>query len=346
MPETILIVDDERITAANHARIVRAEGYGVVVAHSAQEARAALQGDPSIRLIVADWQMPVEDGLSLCRWVRKSHTGGGYIYFILVTARSGTESIIEGLTANVDEFLTKPVDPLELLLRIRAGLRVALLDSRDAIIFALAKLADSRDPETGQHLERVREYCRMVAEEAKRSKAFPAVDADFISLIALTSPLHDIGKVGIPDAVLLKPGKLTDEEMAVMRTHAAIGAETIEAVLRRTPGARFLEMARDIARSHHERWDGTGYPDGLAGDKIPLAARIMAIADVYDALTSKRIYKPAMKHTEAMEMMRQNAGTHFDPALIGCLERIAEPMRALREEMTSDSGDGPGLAKL
>jgi putative two-component system response regulator len=338
MPERILIVDDERITAANHARIVRSEGYDVVVAHSAAEARSALRADPSIRLIVSDWQMPGEDGLALCQWVR-SALSASYIYFILATARSGTDSVIEGLTADVDEFLTKPVDPLELLLRIRAGLRVVMLDSRDAIIFALAKLADSRDPETGEHLERVREYCRLLADEARRGGTYPEIDAEFVSLIALTSPLHDIGKVGVPDAVLLKPGRHTPEETLVMRTHAAIGAQTIEAVLKRTPGARFLEMARDIARSHHERWDGGGYPDGIAGSSIPLPARIMAIADVYDALTSQRVYKPAMSHEEAATMLRQGAGSHFDPALMACFERVAEAMRGLRERMSSASGE-------
>lgn len=335
MPERILIVDDDRITAASHARVVRSEGYHVAIAHSASEARAALTADPTIRLVVSDWQMPGEDGLSLCRWVR-STLANGYVYFILVTARSGTESVIEGLTANVDEFLTKPVDPLELLLRIRAGLRVAALDSRDAIIFALAKLADSRDPETGGHLERVREYCRLLAAEVRRSEVYPEVDADFVSLIALTSPLHDIGKVGVPDGVLLKPGRHTPEETAVMRTHSAIGADTIDAVLQRTPGAGFLLMARDIARSHHERWDGTGYPDGLAGQAIPLAARIMAIADVYDALTSKRVYKPAMSHDETMAVIRQGAGSQFDPALVACLNSVADQMKQLRQHSSTD----------
>lgn len=340
MPERILIVDDERITAANHARIVRSEGYEVVVAHTVEEARTALLIDPTIRLIVSDWHMPGEDGLSLCRWVR-STLANSYTYFILATARSGTDSVIEGLTANVDEFLTKPVDPLELLLRIRAGLRMVALDSRDAIIFALAKLADSRDPETGQHLERVREYCRLLANEARRGRTYPEIDADFVSLIALTSPLHDIGKVGVPDAVLLKPGRLTAEEMVVMRTHSAIGAETIDAVLKRTPGARFLEMARDIARSHHERWDGAGYPDGLSGAAIPLAARIMAVADVYDALTSKRVYKPAMTHDEAMAILRQGAGSHFDPALTACLESVAGEMQRMREQPAAEAGGTP-----
>ncbi len=333
MPERILIVDDERITAANHARIVRTEGHVPVVAHSAADAREAMRADPSIRLVVCDWQMPGEDGLSLCRWVRTAMPSN-YIYFILVTARSGSESVIEGLTANVDEFLVKPVEPLELLLRIRAGLRVVALDSRDAIIFALAKLADSRDPETGQHLERVREYCRLLAGEALRRRAADGLDQEFVSLIALSSPLHDIGKVGVPDAVLLKPGKLTPEERVLMQRHTVIGAATIDAVLHRSPGARFLEMARDIARSHHERWDGAGYPDSLSGNRIPLTARIMAVADVYDALTSERVYKAAMPHDEAMKVLREGAGSHFDPGVIACLESVAEAMYQQRGHLS------------
>jgi putative two-component system response regulator len=184
-------------------------------------------------------------------------------------------------------------------------------------IFSMAKLAESRDQETGAHLERIREYCRVVADSLSRQKRFrDQMDGDYVQLIYMTSPLHDIGKVGIPDRILLKTGPLSREEFEIMKQHTIVGSRTLEAAASAHPEARFLGMARDIARSHHERFDGSGYPDGLAGESIPLCGRIVALADVYDALTTKRVYKPAFRHEKARAIILQESGTHFDPDVV------------------------------
>ena len=214
---------------------------------------------------------------------------------------------------------------------VRDGVPVEMISSREIMahqhaedravrnltIFAMAKLAESRDPETGEHLERVCAYSRALAFElAKCRKHAGRIDEDFLSLIHSTSPLHDIGKVGIPDRVLLKPGRLAPDEFEIMKEHSAKGAKTLELALQRYPSADFLRMARDIAASHHERVDGKGYPQGLSGEDIPLSARIFAVADVYDALVSKRVYKAAMPHDVARDIIAEGRGAQFDTSVV------------------------------
>lgn len=255
-------------------------------------------------------------GLELCRKVRERRFLG-YIYFILVTAHRGERDAIEGLNSGADDFVTKPYDPAELCVRIRTGERLLALDSRDVTIFALAKLADSRDPETGAHLERMREYSRVLADFLSQQPKFgDEIDGNYIETLYQTSPLHDIGKVGIRDSILRKPGRLTPEEFEEMKSHSTIGAATLEAALRKHPEARFLQMAWEIALTHHEKYDGSGYPQGLKGDEIPLCGRIVALADVYDALTTKRVYKDAYPHEKARDIIVEGRGTHFDPDLV------------------------------
>ena len=192
-----------------------------------------------------------------------------------------------------------------------------ITETRDVAMFVLASLAESRDPETGEHLERMRSYCHILAEELRNDSCYcEQIDDKFIEDLYRSSPLHDIGKVGIPDCILLKPGSLTDKEFEVMKQHSIIGAEALGRTIRSVTIAGFLEMAADIARWHHERFDGTGYPDGLKGNQIPLSARIVAIADVYDALTSSRVYKPAFRPEIAYMMMCQERGKHFDPVIV------------------------------
>lgn len=196
--------------------------------------------------------------------------------------------------------------------------------SQMSTIFALAKLAESRDDETGGHIERVQELCRTLAEELRTDTAYSdRIDDMFVNYLFSTAPLHDVGKVGVPDAMLLKPGRLTPEESEIIKTHTTIGAQTLSAVRERHPNNEFIKMGVDVARSHHERWDGTGYPDGLAGEEIPLAARIMAVADVYEALRSVRTYKDAVPHVETMRIIVEGSGTQFDPAVVAAFRRVA-----------------------
>ncbi len=211
----------------------------------------------------------------------------------------------------------------------------------------MAKLAEIRDPETGAHLERVQGYSRVIARHLAGQAKFAArIDAEYVQLLYLTSPLHDIGKVGIPDAVLLKPGRLDPGEFEVMKTHTLIGAATLDAALQKFPAARFLAMARDIAASHHERFDGTGYPHRLAGDQIPLCGRIVALADVYDALTSKRVYKAAFPHEAAKALIVREAGRHFDPDVVDAFLHTEAQFLAVRRQFAPPAAGGPGPAKV
>jgi putative two-component system response regulator len=186
-------------------------------------------------------------------------------------------------------------------------------------------------------------YSRILAQQLPAMGSYvDEIDPEFVRLVYSTSPLHDIGKVGIPDGVLLKPGRLDDREFEIMKTHAEIGAQTLDAALRRFPSAKFLRMARDIAASHHERWDGKGYPCGLEGQNIPLCGRIVAVADVYDALTSKRVYKNAFAHEVAKGLITKETGTQFDPAVVAAFLAAERAFMAVREQF--EEGSAPAVA--
>jgi hypothetical protein len=207
----------------------------------------------------------------------------------------------------------------------------ALLQSRSAVILGLAKLAESRDDETGRHLERIRRYVKILGDEVVNR--CDDVDQEFVDTIVETSSLHDIGKVGVPDRVLLKPGQLTDEQRDIIKKHPLIGGDTLLAVKQRWGDDTFLVTACEIVFAHHERWDGSGYPFGLEGELIPLSARIVALADVYDALTTKRVYKPAMSHEQARDVILEGAGTHFDPMVVEAFLGVEAQFREVREEL-------------
>ncbi len=217
-----------------------------------------------------------------------------------------------------------------------------VIRTRDAVIFGLAKLAESRDPETGQHLERIAAYSTRLSSAIRRHPKYrAAISASFIQSIGINSALHDIGKVGIPDHVLLKPGKLDEDEMSIMRTHPRIGANCIESIQRRLGESTFLHQAREIALYHHERWDGTGYPFGIRSEDIPLAARIVMIADVYDALTSRRVYKDPYTHAVSVEKIRQGAGRHFDPQLVEIFLSIEAQFEEIATSLRAPDEEGP-----
>ncbi len=208
-------------------------------------------------------------------------------------------------------------------------------ESQMATIFALVKLAESRDDETGAHIERTASYCRLLAEKARMLPQYrDVIDDEYVSTIHRASPLHDIGKVGISDLILLKPGKLTPEEFAIMKTHVEIGYQTLMTIDKRFQNNAFVQMGLDITRYHHEKWDGSGYLFELKGEAIPLSARIMALADVYDALRSKRVYKPAFSHEQALEIIQEGSGKHFDPTLVELFSASSYEFADLFERMT------------
>ena len=326
----ILIVDDDDISLSILESALNEAGFET---QTAPDGRSALKMllEYDIKMVISDWEMPNMDGLRLCREIRRQ-AATGYVYTILLTSRDSEQEIVEGMSSGADDFITKPFNRGEMIARVRAGERVLSLESRDMVIFALAKLAESRDQETGMHLERVQRYSRVLVQALAENQDFhEPIDADFIRLVYQTSPLHDIGKVAIPDSVLLKPGKFTDEEFTIMKTHTSLGATTLESALQAFPQARFLQVARDIASGHHEKWDGSGYPNGLSGYIIPLAARIVAVADVYDALTSRRPYKEAFTHEVAKKIIEDDAGTHFDPVIAATFSKIHDDFRSIRE---------------
>ena len=207
-------------------------------------------------------------------------------------------------------------------------------DTQMETIFSLAKLAQSRDDDTGKHLERVQKYCYVLAKALSENSLYSnQIDENFIKNILNASPLHDIGKVGISDLILLKPGRLTHDEFEIMKTHTVIGYETLQEVDEKFGNNEFIAMGKVIARSHHERWDGAGYPDHLKGENIPLPARIMAIADVYDALSTKRIYKEALPLNVCVEVIKENRGTQFDPIIVDKFLEISYQFAEIHEQL-------------
>lgn len=316
----VLVVDDDIVSREILANSLCHFGYEVACAADGLEGFELIRTG-QFQIVISDWDMPGMLGDELCRRVRERQ-GSSYVYFILLTSHNDMDHVVDGLQAGADDFLTKPFLPEELRVRLRTAERLLALQSRDVMLFTLAKLTESRDNETGLHLERVREYCRILAEELGKTEKYGAeIDGDYIQLLYLTSPLHDIGKVGIPDSVLLKPGRLTDDEFEVMKRHTSIGGETLAAAAAVHPAERYLAMARDIALTHHERYDGAGYPKGLAGENIPLSGRITALADVYDALTTKRVYKPKFSHEKARGIILEGSGGHFDPDVVDAFLR-------------------------
>lgn len=331
---TVLVVDDESTTRIALKAVIESFGYDVLLAGCGKEALELFKSN-KCSIVVSDWEMPGITGPELCRRIRSLGLPS-YTYFILLTSHSKTEHVIEGLEAGADDFMSKPFNPAELKVRFKTAERIESLDTMDITIFALAKMAESRDSDTGDHLDRVREYVRVIATDINQHGIFDEADQEFITLMYGASPLHDIGKISIPDAVLLKPGSLNDHEFEIMKSHTIAGASTLKAALDKYPSHRFLRIAHDIARWHHERYDGSGYPDGLAGEDIPLSARIMAIADVYDALTSKRVYKDAFTHAVAANIIREGSGSHFDPKLVMVFERVEQQFLDIRQRYQNE----------
>jgi len=336
---TILIVDDapENLTVLGE---VLAPHFRVRAANSGSRALRIAASEPRPDLILLDIVMPEMDGYAVLERLRADPATHD-LPVIFVTAMDAVADEEKGLQLGAVDYITKPIQPAIVLARVRAHLELKQardwlkdqnaflegevakrmrenLEVQDVSIRALARLAEVRDPETGNHLLRTQGYVRTLAEHLRAHPRFAAaLTPRMIGILAKSAPLHDIGKVGIPDHILLKPGKLTPEEWVVMKTHAKLGSDAIEAAERDAEHAiEFLATAKEIAHWHHEKWDGSGYPDGLAGEAIPLSARLMALADVFDALISRRVYKEPMAVEKATQIIIEGRATHFDPAVV------------------------------
>jgi putative two-component system response regulator len=402
--KTILVVDDTPENLAVLGELLRSS-YRVRVAPTGARALRVALTDPRPDLILLDVMMPEMDGYEVLRRLR-SDPATAHIPVIFVTAMDSTEDEEYGFSLGAVDYITKPIRPAIVLARVRAHLELkqardwlrnqnAYLESeverrmhdnqliQDVSIRALASLAETRDTETGNHIRRTQDYVEILARTMSRDERFAKLlHPAMVRMVVKSAPLHDIGKVGIPDHILLKPGKLSAQEFEIMKTHSRIGGDAIDMamrgeltdeeyeVLRQHFGAgrraedqameeianiplSFLSVAKDIALYHHERWDGSGYPECLKGEDIPLAARIMALSDVFDALTSQRIYKPPLPFDESVSMIRAGSGTQFDPDVVAAFlsqlsafrviaERYADSDRSLSEKAARIGGKSPG----
>ena len=344
----ILVVDDDPASRRLLATLLQAEGYRVLIADSGEAAQAIL-GTKQPDLILTDAMMPGMTGFALVH-ILKSDPITKPIPVIMLTSLDDRESRLRALEEGVEEFLNKPIDRAELRVRVRNLLslreyakllgqhnqmleqRVSertaqLRDSYQETILTLARAAEYKDEETGDHIKRISYYCQELAQSM-------GMDTAFVDAIVFASPMHDVGKIGIPDHILLKPGPLDAEEWAVMRSHTVLGA----AIIGEHSRSPYLSMARAIALGHHERWDGSGYPSGQKGDDIPLPARIMCVADIYDALRSHRPYKPPLDHDTAMSIIlkgdKRTQPKHFDPHVLASFSQCATRLKDIFAEHT------------
>lgn len=356
---SLLIVDDNEMNRDLLCRRLSGPDFQLTMAENGKEALDVM-AQQSFDLVLLDIMMPVMDGYDTLGMMQKSEALR-HVPVIMITALDDVESAVRCIEMGAVDYVTKPFNPVLLRARVDANLgrkrirdqehrhRIKIEDtnknlsdevrakireiseSQLAAIFAMSKLAESRDPETGEHLERMREYCRLLSEQLSRMPKYRSIiDRDFVENIYAASPLHDIGKVGIEDSVLLKPGPLTDEEWVLMKQHPIIGAETLREVDRQHPGNAFIHTGIEIAEGHHEKWDGSGYPYGRVGEDIPLVARILALGDVYDALTSKRCYKDAFSHEKSRAIIEEGNGSHFDPDVVLAFFEMEDEFKAVR----------------
>lgn len=350
----ILIIDDNDLNLKILSLILTKAGYDVDAIINPTCAMDEILSNPP-DLILLDISMPDLDGFKLCSMIKEISEIKN-IPIIFVTVHASSEFVVKGFECGGVDYIVKPFNAEEVKVRVATHLKIQELqnklsevnknlerkvqeqivkisDAQMETIYSLAKLAQSRDDDTGQHLERVRRYCSVIAENLSQDPRYSdEIDEKFIKNIFNASPLHDIGKVGIPDDILLCPRRFTPEEFEIMKTHTTIGFDTLSEVHTKFGDNSFIDMGKVIARSHHERWDGNGYPDKLKGDEIPLSARIMALADVYDALTSERVYKKAFSQEESIRIIKEGSGTQFDPAIIDAFSATESEFYKIKKE--------------
>jgi putative two-component system response regulator len=358
----ILLVDDAPDNLVLMNDLLK-DTYTVKIANHGEKALKIAHSGVPPDLILLDIMMPEMDGYEVCRRL-KADAATRDIPIIFLTAKSDTEAEKMGLDLGAVDYLTKPISPPIALARVHNHLRLKetadyLRDKseflekevsmrtqevsaiQDVTILAMASLAETRDSETGNHIRRTQHYVKALAIRLRDHPRFAAALTDsFIKLLFKSAPLHDIGKVGIPDRILLKPGRFEPHEFEIMKTHTTLGRDAIEHAERALGlPMPFLSIAKEIAYSHQEKWDGSGYPQGLAGEAIPLSARLMAVADVYDALISRRVYKEGMPHEKAIQIISEGKGTHFDPDLVDAFLDIVAEFRAIADRFRDTDAD-------
>ncbi len=350
----ILIIDDSPDVINLISGLLK-KNYKVKAANNGEKGIQVAQSDNSIDLILLDIMMPGISGFDVCEQL-KADPSTANIPVIFLTSMTNLDDELRGLKLGAVDYVTKPISPPVLLARIENHLKIkaandflkdksSFLESevtkrskelaaiQDVTILAMASLAETRDNETGNHILRTKFYVKELAEYLKTHPRFKDALTDHaINILYKSAPLHDIGKVGIPDSILLKPGRLTPEEFEVMKTHTMLGRDAItQAESHLGMEVDFLKFAKEIAYSHQEKWDGSGYPQGLSGDNIPISARLMALADVYDALISRRVYKIGMTHEQAIQIITEGRGTHFDPDITDAFLEINECFREIAQ---------------
>ncbi len=356
---TILIVDDERFNLNTLIEVLK-DDYRILIAKNGEQALERVSTSPHPQLILLDVLMPGIDGYETCRRLKQDEQTAG-IPIIFITTKTTVEDEQHGLELGAVDYITKPFSPA--IIRARVKTHVNLKMARDALenqnrlleqkvaqrtlqialtrdiaIHGMAALAGTRDHETGNHIRRTQHYIKCLARHLANHPRFKGcLTEQNIELLFKSAPLHDIGKVGIPDNILLKPGKLDEGEFEVMKTHAVLGRDALPSNGENIDSIPFLDMARDIAHTHHEKWDGSGYPQGLKEEAIPLSGRLMAIADVYDALINKRVYKPAFSHETAVEMIMAQRGKQFDPDIVDSFISLRDEFNQIARQFIDHS---------
>ncbi len=357
----VLAVDDAPENLHTLIEVLK-DDYNVIVSKAGEKALAICRKTPKPDIILLDVVMPGMDGYEVCRQL-KAYTKTANIPVIFVTSLTEAGQEAKGLSLGAVDYITKPIVPEIVKARIRNHLdlkrhrdhleelveertrELALL--KEVTIESLATLTECRDPETGGHIMRTKNYVRILATRAAKEERFSgSLDAASINILYLSAPVHDIGKVGVPDTIMLKPGVLSPTEFDHMKMHTLYGRDSLLKAERKLGTNSFLHVAQEIACGHHERWDGSGYPFGLSGEDIPLSARIMAVADVYDALISRRIYKAPIAHDRAVEIISMGRGTHFDPLLADLFFEINEDFRSIAIEFADYEEERVSLASV
>jgi putative two-component system response regulator len=359
---TILVVDDTPDNLILMSSLLKND-YQVKIANNGEKALRIASSDSPPDLILLDIMMPSMDGYEVCQRL-KHEPKTMNIPVIFLTAKNEMEDEKKGLELGAVDYITKPISPPIVLARVKNHLALKAMDEflrdqndflelevmrrtkeviaiQDVTIMVMASLAETRDSDTGNHIRRTQYYVKALAEKLRDHQRFAwfLTEAN-ISMLFKSAPLHDIGKVGIPDRILLKPGRFEADEFEIMKTHTTLGRDAIvHAENALGISVDFLIFAKSIALSHQEKWNGSGYPQGLSGEDIPIPARLMAIADVYDALISRRIYKEGMSHEKAVQIMIEGRGSHFDPDMLDAFLDIQEEFRSIARRFSDSDAD-------